>query len=50
MTINLSCGQTIMSPSCLKALAGQMDTLIYYPDYRELEEQRDKVLLFYAFR
>lgn len=29
----------MMTPSCLKAMAGQMETPIYYPDYWELEEQ-----------
>ncbi|HOL17391.1 MAG TPA: alanine--glyoxylate aminotransferase family protein [Bacillota bacterium] len=44
MTINLSCGQTMMSPSCLKALACQMDTPIYYPQYWEMEEQTAAML------
>lgn len=39
MPINLSAGQTSMSPSCLRGLAAQMETPIYYPSYWELEEE-----------
>jgi aspartate aminotransferase-like enzyme len=34
----------MMSPSCLKALARQMDAPIYYPEYWELEEHTASML------
>lgn len=39
MAINMSAGQTMMGPNCLKALSSQMETPIYYPRYWELEEE-----------
>ena len=35
--LNLSAGQTVLSPGCRSALARQMDTPIYYPDYYHAE-------------
>jgi aspartate aminotransferase-like enzyme len=35
--INLSAGQTMLSPACRAALGRQMDTPIYYPDYYQAE-------------
>lgn len=37
--INMSAGQTMMTPSCLRALSGQMETPIYYPAYWDIEEE-----------
>ncbi len=36
--INMSAGQAMMSPSCLRELSRQMETTIYYPPYWDLEE------------
>lgn len=37
--INMSAGQTMLSPRCLKELSQQMETTIYYPPYWELEDK-----------
>lgn len=37
--INMSAGQTMMTPSCLRALGRQMETTIYYPQYWAVEEE-----------
>lgn len=37
--INMSCGQTFLSPSCLKQMNEQVNEPIYYPKYYETEIQ-----------
>jgi len=34
---NMSCGQTFLSPSCLRRMGQQMNQPIYYPAYYETE-------------
>ena len=42
--LNLSAGQTVLSPGCRAALARQMDTPIYYPDYYKAELEAASLL------
>jgi len=37
--LNMSAGQTMLSPSCLEQMRRQMETPIYYPPYWDLEEE-----------
>lgn len=37
--LNMSAGQTMMSASCLRQMAAQMETPIYYPWYWDLEQE-----------
>jgi aspartate aminotransferase-like enzyme len=42
--INMSCGQTFLSPSALKRMGQQVNQPIYYPDYYETEVEVVKML------